>query len=88
MIGRLAPSTTLEKARNGVLIIKLQRGSHLNRIGVRPGDIIRQIDEVRVDTLADFKAAIVKYRNRRSVVLLIQRDGNLYHINATMKDDQ
>ena len=76
------------KARNGVLIIKLQRGSHLNRIGVRPGDIIRQMDEVRVDTLADFKAAIVKYRNRRSVVLLIQRDGNLYHINATMKDDQ
>ena len=65
----------------------MQRGSHLNRIGVKPGDVIRQIDEVRVDTVADFKAAIVKYRNRRSVVILIERDGHLYHINAIMKDD-
>ncbi len=72
---------------SGVLIIKMRRGSPLDRIGVRPGDIIRQIDEARVDTLADFKAAIVKYRNKPSVVLLIQRHGHLYYINATMKDD-
>ena len=76
------------QARNGVLIIKMKRGFHLERIGVRPGDIIRQIDEDRVDTLADFKAAIVKYRNKRAVVILIQREGHLYYINAIMKDER
>ncbi|WP_167527877.1 Do family serine endopeptidase [Desulfosarcina alkanivorans] len=75
------------RATQGVLITDMHRGSHLARIGVRPGDIIRQIDEERVNHLTDFKAAMVKYRNKRSVVLLIQRDGHLYHINAPMKEN-
>jgi len=33
----------------GVLIIEMSRGSHLDQLGVRPGDIIRQIDEKRVE---------------------------------------
>jgi len=74
--------------RDGVLIVQMQRGSHLHHIGVRPGDILRQIDEDRVETLADFKAAIVKYRNKPSVVMLVQREGHLYYINAIMKDEK
>ena len=70
----------------GVIIIKIRKGSHLGRIGVKPGDIIRQIDESNVENMADFKAALVKYRNKPSVVLLIQRHGNLYYVNTTMKD--
>ena len=70
-----------------MVITKMRRDSHLARIGVRPGDIIRQIDEERVDQLDDFKAAMVKYRKKPSVVLLILRDGHLYYVNATMKDE-
>jgi S1-C subfamily serine protease len=73
--------------QQGVVITKMRRDSYLARIGVRPGDIIRQIDEERVDQLNDFKAAMVKYRDKPSVVLLIRRDGHLYYVNATMKDD-
>jgi Do/DeqQ family serine protease len=73
------------KTRTGVIIIKMSRGSHLDQIGVKPGDIIRQIDEARVENMADFKAAIVKYRNKPSLVLLIQRHGNLYYVNTIMK---
>lgn len=71
----------------GVLIINMRRDSHLARIGIRPGDIIRQIDEVRIDHLKDFKEAMVKYRHKPSVVLLVQREGHLYYINAIMKDN-
>jgi len=74
--------------KNGVLIIKMQRGSYLDRIGVQPGDIIRRVDEFPVNNLADFNAVIVKYRSKRSVVLLIQRNGQLYPINVTMKESQ
>jgi len=76
------------RTRIGVLIVKMRRGPHLDRTGVVPGDIIRQIDEERVDTLQDFKAAMVKYRKKPSLVLLIQREGHLYYINAIMKDNQ
>ena len=75
------------KTNTGALIIEMSRGSHLDQLGVRPGDIIRQIDEARVETLADFKAAIIKYRHKPSVVLLIQRHGNLYYVNTTMKEN-
>ena len=75
------------KTNTGVLIIEMSRGSHLDQLGVRPGDIIRQIDEARLETLADFKAAIIKYRHKPSVVLLIQRHGNLYYVNTTMKEN-
>ena len=53
---------------------------------MRPGDIIRQIDEKRVENLADFKAAIIKYRDKPSVVLLVQRHGHLYYVNTIMKE--
>ena len=76
------------QTRTGVLIINIRQGSHLDRIGVRPGDIIHQIDEDRVNNLAAFKASIVKYRNKPAVVLLIQRHGHLYYINTTMKDNE
>ena len=75
------------KTSSGVFIVKLRRGSHLDRIGVNPGDIIHQIDEERIENLSDFKAAIVKYREKPAVVLLVQRDAYLYYINAIMKDN-
>nr|WP_231715807.1 Do family serine endopeptidase [Desulfosarcina widdelii] len=74
--------------KKGVLIVKMQRGSYLDRIGVQPGDIIRRIDEESVDNLSDFNAAIVKYRSKYSIVLLIQREGQLYPINAIMRESQ
>ncbi len=74
-------------AVSGILIEKLRRNSYLAQIGVKPGDIIHQIDEDKINTLSDFKSAIVKYRDKPSVVLLIQRGAYLYNINAIMKDN-
>jgi Do/DeqQ family serine protease len=76
------------ETKKGVLIIEMSRGSHLDQLGVRPGDIIRQIDEERVEDLTDFKAAIIKYRNKPLLVLLIQRHGHLYYVNTTMKENR
>jgi S1-C subfamily serine protease len=75
------------KASSGVFIVELRRGSHLDRIGVNPGDIIHQMDEERIQTLSDFKAAMVKYRDKPSVVLLVQRGAYFYYINAIMRGD-
>lgn len=69
----------------GVIISEVHRQSYLARIGVRPGDIIRQIDEIPTNTLADFEKAIVKYRDKPAVVLQLQREGRLYHRSVELR---
>ena len=69
---------TVEK--KGVLISKLDRKSYLLGIGAKPGDIIRQIDDLTINNTKDFYKAIVKCRQKKSVILLLQRGGQGYYI--------
>lgn len=73
--------------RGGVVIVEIHRGALLYRMGVRPGDIIHQLDAFRVTSLSDFKTAVVKCRKKPAVVMLVERDGALYHIHVNMKDE-
>jgi serine protease Do len=75
-------------ADRGILITTLRRNSYLDRIGVRPGDIIHRINEKNIETIEDYKKAIVKYRNNNTVLMLIQRNRHLYNINVMMKDNK
>jgi S1-C subfamily serine protease len=70
--------------KEGVFISELQRQSYLAATGVRPGDIIRQIDEITVKTTKDFEKAIIKYRQKKSVVILLQREDQLYYITVKL----
>ncbi len=64
----------------GVMVLKTRRGSDLDRMGVKKGDIIRQIDEIRIENLKDFRSAIVRYRMKKSLVVLVQRHNHLYYL--------
>jgi S1-C subfamily serine protease len=68
----------------GVYISELQRQSYLAGIGVRPGDVIRKIDEFTIKSTKDFEKAIVKYRQKKSMVILLQREGQLYYITVKL----
>ncbi|MDM8515676.1 Do family serine endopeptidase, partial [Desulfobacterales bacterium HSG16] len=67
-------------ANEGVVITKVRRGSHLAEIGVRPGDVIRRIDDMDIKNNRDFEKAVVKYRKKPSVVILLQRGDQGYYI--------
>ena len=71
-------------SREGVVISEIARGSHLDRIGARPGDVIRQIDDISISSKEDFKKAIVKYRQKQSVVILLQRGDQGYYITLKL----
>ncbi len=73
-----------QQRAEGVVIREVRRDSYLARIGVRPGDIIRQMDEMPIRNTADFEKAVVKYRNKSSVVVLLQRGGEGYYITVRM----
>jgi serine protease Do len=70
--------------QQGVVISEIDRRSDLAEIGARPGDVIRQIDDAAIANKDDFKKAIVKYRQRRSVVILLQRGDQGYYITVKL----
>jgi S1-C subfamily serine protease len=70
--------------RQGVVISKIKKKSYLSHIGAEPGDVIRQIDDYTIQNSEDFKKAIVKFRRKNSVVLLLQRGGQGYYITLNL----
>ena len=71
-------------AKQGVLISDLNRQSFLSRIGARPGDVIRQIDDITITNINDFNKAIIKYRQKKSLVIVLQRGDQLYNITVKL----
>jgi len=71
-------------AKQGVLISDLNRQSFLARIGARPGDVIRQIDDITIKNIKDFEEAIIKYRQKNSLVIVLQRGDQLYNITVKL----
>lgn len=69
---------------SGVVITKIDRQSYLYSIGARPGDIIHQMDDYTIQDTKDFKKAVIKFRQKSSVVMLLQREGQLYYITVKL----
>jgi Do/DeqQ family serine protease len=68
----------------GVVISEIDGRSDLARIGARPGDVILQVADAAIVNKDDFKKAIVKYRQRQSVVILLQRGDQGYYITVKL----
>jgi Do/DeqQ family serine protease len=86
-VGNLTPkirSYYRIRARQGVAILEINEQSYLGSIGARPGDVIRKIDDYAIRDDEDFKKAIIKYRQKNSVVLLLQRGDQGYYITVNL----
>ena len=64
----------------GVLIKEVFRNTPADRIGIEKGDILRRIDQQKINSIEDFKKGIISARNRNSIVLLVQRGRDGYYI--------
>ncbi|HEX5682156.1 MAG TPA: PDZ domain-containing protein, partial [Desulfobacterales bacterium] len=71
-------------AKEGVMISEVRGGTDLARVGARAGDVIRQIDDVTVSNTEEFNKAIVKFRTKNSLVLLIQRGEQGYYVTVSL----
>ncbi|MDP4857620.1 MAG: trypsin-like peptidase domain-containing protein, partial [Desulfobacterales bacterium] len=71
-------------ADSGALISELNPQSYLAQIGARKGDVIRRINEVPINNSKDFNEAIVKYRYKKSIVVLLQRGDQGYYITIEL----
>jgi Do/DeqQ family serine protease len=71
-------------AREGVVISEIRGGSYLARIGAKPGDVLRQIDGISIATHEDYRKALVKSRQKSSLVILIQRGEQGYYVTVSL----
>jgi Do/DeqQ family serine protease len=68
----------------GVMVSELRPGGYLERIGVRPGDVIRRINEAVMKSVEDYKKAVSRYRHKEAAVLVIQRGNDQYYVTMKM----
>jgi serine protease Do len=66
--------------RSGVSIEEVKQDSEAARIGLKPGDLIVQVNEVAVTSLEDFKKAISQYHHLISLNLVVRRGAYAYSI--------
>ncbi len=71
-------------ADSGALISELNPQSYLAQIGAKSGDVIRRINEVPINNSKDFNEAIVKYRHKKSIIVLLQRGDQGYYITIEL----
>jgi serine protease Do len=64
----------------GVVVTSVTPNSVSGKIGVQSGDIIRQVNQVRIENEKDFRAAMVEAAGRDTVLILVQRGQNGYYV--------
>ena len=69
---------------SGVVVTRVSPESFLARIGVEPGDVVRQVGDTVVENLEVFEKALVKQRLQDSLVLLVQRGNRGYYITVEL----
>ncbi len=72
-------------AREGALITEVRPGSPIARAGVRAGDVIRQLDDSAIAGREDFRRALVRHREKATIVLLIQRGEQGYSLTLPLR---
>ncbi len=64
----------------GVVIVAVDPNSELASIGVEPGDVIRRINRINVDSQDDYRRAVVEGLYSGTALLFIQRGGYIYQV--------
>jgi len=65
----------LDESEKGVVIVKTDPDSRAYEAGIRPGDIILQINQKNIPTLEAYKKAAGAIRSKDRILLLVRRKG-------------
>jgi len=71
----LARRFGFEESEKGVVVVKIESGSKLFEAGIRPGDIILQINQKNIASLEDYKKVAPKIKAKERLLLLLRRKG-------------
>lgn len=64
----------LSKETEGVLVLDVKEDSKAEKMGFKEGDIILQIEQLRIDSLKDLNTALKEYKNNKKRVLISRKN--------------
>ena len=89
-LGLSVESITPDKAREmqlggsrGVLVRGVRSGSPAENAGIRPGDVITEVDHQAVPDVAHLKQVLDKHPKGAPIVVMINRDGSSLYVALT-----
>ena len=77
-------------AANGVVITRVLSGSDAENKGLKPGDLITQVDKKAIFDVNDVKTYVneAKLENNRPVLLLINNNNILHYVAVKLKENE
>jgi serine protease Do len=85
----LAKQFELDDGSEGVVIVDVERESNARKKGLRPGTLVVEINQEKVSSPAEIAAKVKEAREagRRTVLLLINQDGDLRFVAVQIKKE-
>jgi len=71
------------KNGQGVGVAAIQEGTPAERAGIRPGDVLLEVNRHAVHSVQEVREAIAKSENHDSLLLLVQRGDNRFYLALT-----
>ena len=69
----------------GLLVLKVDQNSEAERKGIRPGDIIQEVNQVPVNKVSELKNELKRSSDKKGVLFLVNRQGNIIFIALKTK---
>jgi serine protease Do len=69
----------------GVVVTNVEDGSPADEAGLRRGDVILEVNQRKVETLRDYRAALGRASGADSVLLLVRRGNNVMYMALKLK---
>ncbi|MFQ6043086.1 MAG: trypsin-like peptidase domain-containing protein [Candidatus Poribacteria bacterium] len=76
---RIAQQLGLQNT-DGVVVTKVEPGSSADDEGIKVGDVVREVNRVKIENLDDYNREIGKVAEGEDILLLIQRGDNTHYV--------
>jgi len=92
-LGLMVKEVTPELARNfglsetsGLVVVQVESNSPAGEAGMKPGDIILEVDQVSMKDLAQFNRKIEKYEEGDTILFLLNRSGTTLYLTIKVRE--